>query len=244
MVGILAAVAQQVGGIMAPEEKPAEMREVQVRLRWADASCPHRLFLLPVDVCERDALQRDLQVDHGRCEGTRVLLEGRGHGLLHGAGARQHLGGDSAQVDEVTRCKTSNQSRLQLEWFWFIQIKTGPCGSVGSGPACRTQNFIHLFYFCHLLPFPSFCLLLCEDLHKQTNRKNKYLFFCVSWTQPGPSGHKALVTWKQQPAGQGVRRNSMLVDQRRQTSCKHKQSFILYLSKNNIKDTLSSRDVK
>lgn len=59
------------------------------------------LFLLPVDICQRNTLQRHLQVDYGWCEGTRGLLKGGGHRLLHCTRARQHLSGDSIQVDEI-----------------------------------------------------------------------------------------------------------------------------------------------
>lgn len=60
------------------------------------------VFLLPVDICQRDTLQRHLQVDYGWCEGTRGLRKCRGHRLLHRTRACQRLSGDSIQVDEIT----------------------------------------------------------------------------------------------------------------------------------------------
>lgn len=58
-------------------------------------------FLLPVDICECNTLQRHLQIDYGWCEGTRGLLEGGGHRLLHCTRARQHLSGDRIEVDKI-----------------------------------------------------------------------------------------------------------------------------------------------
>lgn len=63
------------------------------------------VFLLPVDICQRNTLQRHLQVNYGWSEGTRGLLKCGGHCLLHCTGARQHLSGDSIQVDEVRGCE-------------------------------------------------------------------------------------------------------------------------------------------
>lgn len=60
------------------------------------------VVLLPVDICQCDALQRHLHVDYDRCEGTGGLLQCRAHRFLHCTGARQHLSEDSIQVDKVT----------------------------------------------------------------------------------------------------------------------------------------------
>lgn len=66
-------------------------------------------FLLPVDICECNTLQRHLQTDYGWCERTRGLLEGGGHRLLHCTRARQHLSGDRIQVDKIASFGKDNQ---------------------------------------------------------------------------------------------------------------------------------------
>jgi len=75
-------------------------QQQQTTILWADRKCE---FLLPVDVRQRDSLQRHLQVDDGGREAARGLLQGGAHRPLHRARARQHLRGNGVQVHKITR---------------------------------------------------------------------------------------------------------------------------------------------
>lgn len=63
--------------------------------------CVTIFHLLPLNVCQCDALGGHFQIDYGRCESARILLEGSRYCPFHSTRSSQHLSRDSIQVEEI-----------------------------------------------------------------------------------------------------------------------------------------------
>lgn len=96
--------------VSATTRTPTTTRHRQVRtLHTVVAS------LLPVDICQGYTFWWDLHVDHSGCKGARSFFKCRRHCSLHSTRTGQHLGGHSAQVDEITSWRKTKISSCKTE---------------------------------------------------------------------------------------------------------------------------------